>query len=105
MDPYGQVWSYMVKYGTILSSMVPYGPVLLCMVYGPIWLGLVLYGPVWSCMVLYGPVWSSARPIIGIIGIGISVFFRKSVSVGYSYLKIGIDKVKSSKNRLESISV
>ena len=48
-----------------------------------------------------------ARPIIGIIGIGISVFFRKSVSVWYSYLKIGIGigKVKSPKNRLESVSV
>ena len=48
-----------------------------------------------------------ARPIIGIIGIGISVFFRKSesVSVWYSNLKIGIGKVKSPKNRLESVSV
>ena len=50
-----------------------------------------------------------ARPIIGIIGIGIgiSVFSPKSVSVCYSFLKIGIGigKVKSPNNRLESVSV
>ena len=40
---------------------------------------------------------SRVRPIIGIIGIGILVFFRKLVSVRYLLHRIGIGKVKSSK--------
>ena len=57
-------------------------------------------------MCTYAP-GTRARPIIGIIGIGIgvSVFSRKSVSVCYSFLKIGISKVKSPKNWLELVSV
>ena len=47
------------------------------------------------------PPWDgrSVRPIIGIIGISILVFFRKLVSVSVCYLlhRIGIGKVKSSK--------
>ena len=74
----------------VLISAYPFGPHMV--LYGSVWSHVVLLCTVLSRMVYFGPllVATRARPIIDIIGIGITVFFRNLIMLS---LRLKIPKI------------